>query len=350
MVIEKGGNIKESGYINFASVISAISVVFLHANGCFWNFSATLRYWWTANIIECVFYFAVPVFFMISGATLLDFFSRYGLKEYIGRRVQKTVIPYIIWSLLGLVFRLSYLKDAAEIDWKYILNGLLKGNLVSIYWFFIPLFCLYLVIPLMAAVKEELKKKIFVYLAAISFVLNSLLPFVVKVFHVDVNVSLFVVVGNEYMLYLILGYLLHRYEIKRKARLSLYIVGILGLLLHIVGTYRLSLAAGELVSTYKGYNNVPCILYSTAVFVFMKYGWEYLSKVRLADTLIRFLKPYTFSMYLVHWYILQIIIKEFRVDVRSIYYRIGAPFVVVVVTVAFAWGIKKLPFGKNLLP
>ena len=45
-------------------------------NGCFWQFSYD-RYWITANIIECICYFAVPIFFMISGATLLNYRKRY---------------------------------------------------------------------------------------------------------------------------------------------------------------------------------------------------------------------------------------------------------------------------------
>lgn len=343
---------KEYGYINFAGVISAVSVVFLHANGCFWSFSATLRYWRTANIIESVFYFAVPVFFMISGATLLDFFQKYGMKEYFYRRVRKTLIPYVLWSLLGFAFRVFYLKNVnrGEVDWKYILNGLLEGNLISIYWFFIPLFCLYLSIPLLAAVREELRKRVFVYLAAAGFLLNCLIPFLVRVFHVDVKTTFSVAAVSGYMLYLILGYLLHRYEVKKKIRFCLYILGVLGLLLHIIGTYYLSIDAGEIVSTYKGYNNVLCILYSTAVFVFLKYAWEYLSRVRWVDMLIRILKPYTFSLYLVHWYILQILIKEFEIDVRSIYYRLSAPFAALAVTVVFTWIIRKLPYGKHLLP
>ena len=97
-------------YISLASVLSAIAVVYLHANGCFWTFS-TSRYWFTANIIESVFYFAVPIFFMISGAMLIDFNKKYGLKEYFQKRIHKTVIPYIVWSLIGFAIELFYIKN-----------------------------------------------------------------------------------------------------------------------------------------------------------------------------------------------------------------------------------------------
>ena len=92
-------------YISLASVLSAIAVVYLHANGCFWDFS-TARYWITANIIESIFYFAVPIFFMISGAMLIDFNKRYSIKEFFKKRIAKTVIPFIIWSFIGLLIEI----------------------------------------------------------------------------------------------------------------------------------------------------------------------------------------------------------------------------------------------------
>ena len=63
-------------YISILSVISSLAVVILHTNGCFWTFSYN-GHWPSANVIESVMYFAVPIFFMISGATLIDYNERY---------------------------------------------------------------------------------------------------------------------------------------------------------------------------------------------------------------------------------------------------------------------------------
>ncbi|MBQ3865619.1 MAG: acyltransferase family protein, partial [Clostridia bacterium] len=95
---------QKSAYITLLSVIGSIAVVLLHSNGCFWNFSAEARYWKTANVIECVFYFAVPVFFMISGATLLDYRERYDTAAFLKKRALKTVVPFLFWSLFGVVW------------------------------------------------------------------------------------------------------------------------------------------------------------------------------------------------------------------------------------------------------
>lgn len=82
-------------YITVLSVLSCIAVVYLHINDCFWNFSYE-NYWISANIIESIFYFAVPVFFMISGCTLIDYRNKYSTKIYFKKRINKTLIPFII--------------------------------------------------------------------------------------------------------------------------------------------------------------------------------------------------------------------------------------------------------------
>lgn len=344
----------QSNYISFISVISAFAVVVLHANGCFWNFSSTDRYWKTANVIECIFYFAVPVFFMISGATLFDFFQRYSLKEFFSRRIRKTVIPYIFWSFFGLAFQVYYLKsiERTMVNGKYVMNSLLSGNSVRIYWFFIPLFCIYLSIPLFAAVREDLRKRVFIYLAVICFILNCIIPFINSVFHIGIGYQLSVTVGSDYLLYLILGYLLHKYELKFKWRCLIYVLGVTGLLLHIIGTYQLSMAEGQIVSTYKGYTNLPCVLYSVAVFVFAKHTWGgKVVQIRLANRITSFLRDYTFGLYLVHWYVMQAMIKVFGINIQSIYFRLGAPFVIVAVSVLFIYAVRKIPLvGRMLLP
>lgn len=339
-------------YISFASVISAIAVVFLHANGCFWAFSTTERYWKTANIIECVFFFAVPVFFMISGATLLDYNKRYSMKCYFLKRFQKTLFPYVFWSLFAVAFQVYILKsmNLADVNVTYIVNGLLAGNLLDIYWFFMPLFCLYLSIPLFAAVPEEHRKKIFSYVVIVAFILNSGVPFVINVFHLPINFPISIEVGAGYLIYLLLGYLISHYDISRRNRFLLYVAGIVGLLLHMIGTYRLSMLHGEIDGTFKGYLNVPCILYSVGLFVFFRYAGENLMEKKIIGKIINVLKSYTFSLYLLHWYILQIILRITHVSPASIVYRLSAPFITFAIVVVVTWIMRKIPILRKLLP
>ena len=66
--------------------------------------------------------------------------------------------------------------------------------------------------------------------------------------------------------------------------------GIAGLLIHIIGTQILSIKAGEIVSVYKGYTNLPCVLYSVAVFVFLKDLGSVLTRTKIISKMISFFR------------------------------------------------------------
>ena len=169
-------NFKAINYISVLSVIAAISVVILHTNGAFWQFS-TERYWFTANIIECIFYFAVPVFFMISGATLIDYRERYDTKTFFKKRISKTLIPFICWSIIALVYQIYGHKsiDINTLDIKTIYNGIVNTSYCGVYWFFPSLFCVYLCIPIFSAIEKSKRKEVFTYLFICGFIFNNLL-------------------------------------------------------------------------------------------------------------------------------------------------------------------------------
>lgn len=339
-------------YLSLASVISALAVIFLHVNSCFWEFSATERYWQTANIIECTFYFAVPVFFMISGANLLDFFDRYGLRVFFRKRFSKTVIPYIFWSILGLLYQMCVFRNPkpADMNAEYIVKGLLDGSLVRIYWYFPALFVVYLSLPLFAAVAKERRKTVFTYLVAAGFLLNSLIPFLLRVRGSSYAFPYSVSVVGGYLILLPLGWLLSHMDFAPWQRAVFYVCGIAGLLMHIIGTRTVSVAAGKIVDTYKGYVNVPCLLYSTGIFLLIRYGLSRLLQIHFLKRLVDFLAHYTFGIYLVHIYVLWTLLHVFVINQHSIVYRLTAPFLVFFISVGCIFLIRLIPGAKKLLP
>ncbi|MDD5922430.1 MAG: acyltransferase family protein, partial [Eubacteriales bacterium] len=84
-------------WISAANVFATLAVVFLHCNGVFWTFPKG-RLWYSSNFIETFFYWGVPVFFMISGATLMDYRRKYSTSHFLKKRFNRTFIPFIIWS------------------------------------------------------------------------------------------------------------------------------------------------------------------------------------------------------------------------------------------------------------
>lgn len=349
--MEKNINSNRVNYLSLASVISAFAVVMLHTNGCFWTFSKE-RYWITANIIESIMYFAVPIFFMVSGATLIDYRERYTTKQFAVKRLKKTLVPFICWSIIGVVYMV--VADLWEMEWTFewfnsAFFRILNINVISIYWFFGALFSVYLCIPVLSSISKELRNKVFTYIIIAVFVIDSLIPFLSRVFSIEYVSKVTIPVGGGYIIYVLLGYILSRVKLSLKQSVIIYGMAIFGLTMHIVGTYYLSYNAGYVVQTYKGYLNVPCILYSIGVFVLFKQVGETI-KNRKIIFLINWLSKYTFGVYLMHWFVMNVIVRKFNVDIMSIYYRLGAPVIIFIICIFITWIVRRIPILKKILP
>ncbi|MBR3644034.1 MAG: acyltransferase [Parasporobacterium sp.] len=341
-------------YISYLSVIGSIAVVYLHANGCFWSFS-TDPYWKSANIIESLFYFAVPIFFMISGATLLNYSERYDTKTFFKKRAVKTLIPFLAWSIIALILIIivSLIKGDALPSFREVIKGLVSGRIIDVYWFFPALFCVYLCIPLFAAVAKEKRKAVFSYIAVVCFVLNILIPFFIYVFDLPTaDYPYYIGVGAGYLFYVLTGYLLNEYDLNAGTRVIIYILSVLGLLTHILGTYFSSMEANELIRTYKGYNNLPCILYTLGLFVLVKnlVQKKQSDKTTWLDKIVMFLKRYTFSIYLIHYFFIQGAVRLLHMDNTNLWYRLLCPIVVIVLCIGITFVLRKIPVIKKIVP
>lgn len=338
-------------YLDVLNVIAMFAVVMLHANGCFWTYS-TDRYWFEANIIESVMYFGVPVFFMISGATLLDYRERYSTKDFFIKRIKKTVIPFLFWSLFGIFFNIVRGSlDASEVTWQYVVKGISSTSIVAVYWFFIPLFCVYLSIPLFAAIPKENKKSIFAYMVAIAIFFNSLVPFLAYFFEwMPYNGSMKIDASSGYIIYLLLGYILSNIDIKFVFRVIIYVLGLVGLGIHAIGTYKLSNRYGGINRDFKGYMSVQCIIYSVSIFLLIKYLSPYILKSKIIKSIIDFVKKYTFGIYLLHWFVMTAINRIFNLDIYSLKYRLIMPFIIIAVCILIIAIIRKIPIIKHVVP
>lgn len=343
------GNTKQK-FIMLESLISALAVVTLHTNGCFWNFSSTESYWVSANAIESICYFAVPVFFMISGATNLDFFDKYSTGVFYWKRIKKTVIPYVFWSLMAMLYLLALKRlDPATINLKYIIKGLSSFNMINLYWFFGPLFATYLSMPLFAAVQKERKNQVFTWLVILTFAFNILFPFIL--YHGKINYSfpLSVTVGSSYFIFIMLGYLLSKNEVKIPVRLILYVMSVTGVLIHLIGTYKLSMASGEVVGTFKGYTALPSIIYAPGIFVLIKQIALKIKSEKFWKAVER-LNKYTFSLYLMQWFFIYTAENYTKINTFSLVYRLGAPFVMFAIIICITFVLRKIPVVRWIVP
>lgn len=343
---------KRIEYIDLANVISTFAVVILHTNGCFWNFSRE-RYWLTANVIESLFIFAVPVFFMISSISLMDYQKKYDTKIYLKKRFSKTVIPFLFWTFMGLLFDIFFLHTVkvSDLTLKVLVDGFINNRFVQIYWFFMPLFGIYLSIPLFASIEEEKRVELFKYLFLIGFIFNGTIPFLLSAFHIDMAWPLGINVVSGYAIFVVMGHLIHKIDFTPNQRCIIYFLGLAGLLMHFGGTYYESYALGDVSQIYKNLTYAPIVMYSGAVLLFIKQISEKVMKTNISKY-VHFIKKYTFPIYLTHYYIIEILNRYLHLTnyTKSIFYRLGMPFIVIPITIIIAALIRKLRLGKKVLP
>ena len=336
-------------YISYLSVLSAIAVIILHTNTVFWTFSKQ-RVWITANIIESFFYFAVPIFFMITGITLMNYRDRYDTKTYFKKRITKTLIPFIVWSFIGIIYKLITkgitINDLSIIN---IINGIVSTKYISIYWFFIPLFQVYLCMPILSLINKKNRNDIYIYIISTFLILNSIIPLINNIFNLGLTNVLSFTIVTPYIVYVLLGYVLNIIKLTKKQEYIIYLLGFIGLLTHIIGTQYLSFKANNIITTYKGYCNLPAILYSVAIFTFIKNKLHIL-KSKVSEKIINILKKYTFPLYLMHWFILDISIRLFNLNIKSILFRLGYPFIIIPICIGITYIMRKIPIIKKIVP
>lgn len=344
-------NNKTINYISLLNVISAIAVVILHSNGVtFWRFKNT-GIWAISNVIESIFYFAVPIFLMITGITLIDYRDRYDTKVFFKKRIKKVVIPFIFFSIFGL-FYLTYISKVLPIE-KFnivkLFNVIIDTKYMGIYWFFIPLFIVYLCMPLLSSVNKKDRKNVFLYLLGCFIVFNSVIPFLNEVLKLGLSLPIKMIIGTEYLMYPIIGYLLHNYEIDKRKEYVIYVFGVISLLIHIVMTYNLSIQTGGVVETYKGYNSIFCVLYSTAVFLFIRNISGFIRSKKFFN-LINTIKNYTFAIYLLHWFVMDLSTFIFGLKTNSLIYILGLPVFIIIFCISLTYIIRKIPVIRRILP
>ena len=337
-------------HITALSVFSCLAVLCLHT-GSYWSFSKSLN-WVAGNAVESFFYFAVPVFLMISGATLSDYRKRYTTAEFFKKRILKTVIPFLFWSIFALFFRIAlYGKDSVNLNLLDIVNSIANNKYVGIYYFFIILFSVYLSIPVFSLIPEESRQKGFLYIIVTAFTVNCLLPFISVLTNGQLinngEFSFYACTG--YMIYPIVGYYLENYGLSKKIKTAIFALGFIGLVVIFAGTLVLSWKSGEIVGKYKGYTAVPCFLYSSAVFLLFKlFPFETLPKFLISA--IEFFDGQTFGIYLIHIFLMQIVADKLNLSPVNPIARLLYAFILFVISGLIIKALQKIPLVKRIVP
>ena len=338
-------------YISLAKIIATFSVVILHTNGAFWgfNYNNYKTYWISANIIESIFYFAVPFFVLCIGATLLDFNERYGLKKYCYRRIVKVVIPLISWNILLYIFRVYIIRNMNKetINFKNLWNIYFDNKVYLIFGSFHIFLLTYMIIPLLAYVEKPKKIKIYSYCFITLLITQGLSPYLISLISPNLIWPYKIQIG--YIIYIVAGYIIENYRFNFILKLLIYLLGIISLLIHIIGTKILTIRYKKVITLHKGYLNLPCIIYSCSLFLLLK-EYNYLLFKIFDKKIINKIGSLTIGPFFIHLPVIDLCRNIFKINIFSFSYRLFGGIIITIICLIITFFLKKLPLIKYLVP
>ena len=327
-------------YFDILNVIACFSVVCMHCNGWIHIFSHD-DLWGVRVLIEVACYFAVPVFFMLSGATLLNYRQRYSTTEFYKKRFIRTVIPYLFWSI---TFYTIYLfRGNRPFGWKETITRFTTGEIpYTFYWFFIPLFLLYLFLPFFSLMVEKLKNSQLLFLCLLLFIFQSVIPTIFSI--ANLNLSFQVPIAG-YVIFMFLGYLLanNDYDSNNKFFSVLSVLSFLLLASRYYLVYQLNEKSEPLFSYFGLYSILPSIW----VFLFVKRIAKPLQLDRFSNTW-RFLASQSYGVFLLHTFF--IVVLEQFIPMNSLLFMTIGVIVIYLSSILITYLLQQNKYTDYLLP
>ena len=338
---------KRLDYIDFMNIFACFGVVCLHCSGLVFCFSET-RAWFAAMFVQTVFHFAVPVFFMISGTTLLEYRARYSTKAFFKKRFTKTGIPFVFWSLFYLLWPTVFGKAPLP-TFEAVRNGIFNNGANNVFWFFYVIFGIYLSMPVLSKLAKPENFRQITYLCLLSYFFGGIFPCITR-FLQPINDGIVPTIATGYLGYLFLGWLIRHESFSRKIRVAVYASGVLGALLMFFGTWWLSRKTGELDIFFMEYGSVACFPLSAAVMLFAKHcRWERIFKI-IPQSIVHTMAGASLGVYVLHMVCL-IVLEHFGIlATHPIYFMASMPFAIYGGCVCVVLLLSKIPIVKYIVP
>lgn len=340
-------------YLDILNILAILAVIAMHCNGIVHGIPNT-RAWSTSLIVECICYFAVPLFFMISGANLMKYRQRYTTKEFFKKRCQKVLIPFIVWAAIMFAWKIFIIKtisiESVNSPIKLI-NAFFVNKEEPTYYFMFEILAIYLIMPFLSLlVKDEFKKTLW-FTVGLYFIFNATIHNIMPLIGIKIYDS-FKVPLNGYVIYVILGYLLSEISIEKRKKVCIYIGAVLGLIYRYVTTFILSKEAGQVIKTTWGYGTWHCILLTISVFILIK-DLKINTKIennRKIQKAVSKIAGCSFGIYLIHMIVRYYYISIFSINTASWQFRTLGVLSIYIICLFIVMILKKIPVIRKILP
>ena len=193
-------------HLEMIRIIAVFLVIFNHTDGFIYYTETTNRLTWLFSLgMAGICRIAVPLFFMVSGALLLD--KEESVKDLFQKRVARILTILIAFSLF------YYFMDCIRYGWQNtgmtdFFEKLCTNGIRESFWFLYMYLAMLLTLPFFRKMAKHLGDKLMIYLMLLKILFSVLIPLV----NISFEISVYLDAGfvGDFAFYMLLGYYMEK--------------------------------------------------------------------------------------------------------------------------------------------
>ncbi|WP_097033683.1 acyltransferase [Clostridium tertium] len=277
--------------------ISTIAIIAIHvSDGVFLGTGDFSFQWWYGIIIQGVVRIALPIFFMLSGALILNGKDE-DIISFYKKRVIRVIVPLFVYSAIYLIvynYKWSIFYNYNII--KSVLD-IIKGPVFYHLWFVYSIIGIYIVAPFIKIMIKNLSDRLLTFLI-LTIIIIRIGQTYLPIF--DLYLGINNIIFDNWILYFILGYFLSKKYVIEK-RKFIYLLGIISYIMTIIILRFIPKANSNI------YDFAPTMIcMSSAVFLLFNNTIKCVKENRY----IKLISKYSYSIYLIHAFVLAYIVSD----------------------------------------
>lgn len=330
-------------------IVAIFMVVTIHSNVIYLTNNFGRLEWIIMMEITAICLVSVPLFFMLSGALLLNANHVVGVNELFTKRLSKQFIPFILWSLIYVFLRILMGKLPLSIN---SITKLLYEPAYYQFWFMYTLLAIYLLLPILQVIVQNSNQKQIEYLLGIWLVFSVLIPnisYFYKEFRISEHIDLILCEG--YIGYFLLGFYLSKYKRDIPNKIGLFLT-VLGISIIEIGAYLEWKYCIDLQIKYTGYmyqeyRSLGVIIAVTGIFLIcQKININHSS---IFNKIIIKTSELSIGVFYVHMFILIAIERIGFSGENSMFIVIFKTILVYIISLFLSYIISKIPILGSVL-
>ena len=285
--------------------IATVCVIIVHtaATGCYLFNQVSPFYWWIANCLSTGLRFALPFFFLLSGALNLN--NNYSVSTFYKKRLVRVFLPFLFWGIIfSTAFFIYYLVDNRPVSIFSLLKdfifyrGVFRAQQYHL-WFLYVLIGIYLLTPLIKLFTKNLTRSkitIFSTLWIITLMINT--------FEIKNDVFIYLLRFSAYTGYYIAGYILLKSDTAIKNKFIYIVFFIATVAFMSISTYYFTKEYGVLNEHFNQTASITVFVMSIALyFIIINMKFENNTFKRIRDEI----NHYGLGIYIIHATVLSLI-------------------------------------------